>query len=121
MEDSLAARLSKIVGDAESLAETIRTQKDPPLPERTRRRAHRLRETLGVALIMSEMLARETGNGPMVEMRGRPDGAGDVLRVCPWYYGVIHPCPAGITSGITGVPLGYDPVRQGGCDRGDMT
>ena len=81
MEDSLAAQLSKIVGDAESLAETIRTQKDPPLPERTRRRAHRLRETLGVALIMSEMLARETGNGPMVEMRGRPDGAGEARFV----------------------------------------
>jgi hypothetical protein len=80
MEDSLAARLSKLASDAESLAETIRTQNDA-LPERTRRRAHQLRETLGVALIMSEMLARETGNGPMVEMRGRPDGAGEARFV----------------------------------------
>jgi hypothetical protein len=34
-----------------------------------------------VALVLSEMLARETGNGPMVEMRGRPDGTGEVRFV----------------------------------------
>ena len=80
MENSLASRLSRLASDAESLAETIRSGTEAP-PDRTRRRAHRLRETLGVALVLSEMLARETGNGPMVEMGGRPDGTGEVRFV----------------------------------------
>lgn len=76
MKDSIASRISKLASDAESLADTIRSGGEAP-PERTRRQAHQLRETLGVALILSEMLARETGNGPMVKVNGRPDGTGE--------------------------------------------
>lgn len=71
---TLASRLSDLASDAERLANTIYLEEDVP-DERTRRHAHRLRETLGTALMLSERLARETGNGPMVEMKEGPDGA----------------------------------------------
>ena len=52
---------------------------DPPgnTPDaRTGRRAHELRQTVAVLLILCEGLARETGNDPMVELEARTDGTG---------------------------------------------
>ena len=43
---------------------------------RTRRRTHELRQTVGVLLILTERLARERGNDPMVELEARTDGTG---------------------------------------------
>lgn len=72
-ELTLASRLADLSSEAERLANTVYLDEDVP-PERTRRHAHRLRETLGAALLLSERLARQTGNGPMVEMKEGPDG-----------------------------------------------
>ena len=65
MKDSLASRLSQLASDAESLAETIRSSDADVPPERTRRRAHQLRETFGTALILRNACAGD---------RQRPDG-----------------------------------------------
>jgi len=54
--ETLAQRLSDLAREAESLAESIRTEDD--LPERRARDAHRLGEVIGVALILSDRLAR---------------------------------------------------------------
>lgn len=79
-EITLASRLSDLATEAEQIANTIYLNEDVPA-ERTRRNAHRLRETFGVALMLSERLARQAGNGPMVEMRGRADGTGEARFV----------------------------------------
>jgi len=42
---------------------------------RTARRAHELRETVGVLLILCEPLARESGNARMVELDARTSRA----------------------------------------------
>ena len=46
---------------------------------RTARRTHELRQTVGVLLILTDRLAREHGNAPMVELEARTDGTG---RAC---------------------------------------
>jgi len=46
---------------------------------RTRRRAHELRQTAAVLLILTERLAREYGNDSMVTLDTRADGTG---RAC---------------------------------------
>lgn len=77
MEDStLAERLSDLASRAESIAEEIQAAGDE-VPERTRRHAHRLREVLGVALILSDRLARRAGNDRMVLLEDRGDGTGE--------------------------------------------
>lgn len=73
---SLASRLSDLTSEAEYLANTIYLNEDIPA-ERTRRHTHRLREILGVALVLSERLARKNGNGKMVQFSERPDGTGE--------------------------------------------
>lgn len=75
-EPTLASRLSDLASEAERLANTIYLDEDVPA-ERTRRHAHRLRETLGIALVLSERLARQNGSGHMVEFSQRPDGTGE--------------------------------------------
>lgn len=75
-EQTFAERISRLASEAERLANTIYLDEDVPA-ERTRRHTHRLRETLGVALVISERLARQNGNGHMVEFSQRPDGAGE--------------------------------------------
>jgi hypothetical protein len=76
MDHSLADRLSRLASEAQALAETIR---DGDGPEgRTRRHAHRLRTHLGVALVLAERLAQQTGNDRMVTMNDH----GDTGTVC---------------------------------------
>jgi len=75
-EKTLASRLSDLASEAERLANKIYLDEDVPA-ERTRRHAHRLRETLGAALVLSERLARKAGNDTMVKMDERPDGTGE--------------------------------------------
>jgi hypothetical protein len=72
---SLAKRISDLASEAESLAESVRAAEED-LPDRTRRDAHRLREVLGTALILSDRLARENGNDRMIMLEDRGDGTG---------------------------------------------
>jgi hypothetical protein len=74
--ETLAQRLSDLAREAESLAESIRTEDD--LPERRARDAHRLREVLGVALILSDRLARAHDRDRMLVLDDRGDGTGHV-------------------------------------------
>lgn len=71
MNDMTADRIDGLLNEARGLLDAIR---EGEADDRTRRRAHRLRETLGVALILSEHLARDAGNGPMVELEATADG-----------------------------------------------
>jgi uncharacterized membrane protein YccC len=61
LEDQLAGLLD----EARGLLDAIR---EGEADNRARRRAHGLRETLGVALILSERLARDAGNDEMVQL-----------------------------------------------------
>jgi hypothetical protein len=67
----LEDRIDGLLDDAADLMEAIREGEGG---DRARRRAHRLRETLGVALILSERLAREKGNDVMVQLEAVADG-----------------------------------------------
>jgi len=71
--NSLAGRLSDLASKAEYLANKIYLDEDAP-DKRTRHLSHRLRETLGVALVLSERLARENGNDSMVTLSDQGDG-----------------------------------------------
>lgn len=73
----LSAQIEALTEDARDLAHSIREDDEQPA-ERTRRRAHQLREHLGVALILSERLARQKGNGEMLKLEDREDGTGRV-------------------------------------------
>lgn len=72
--DRRAAQLEGLAREAESLAASIRENDDAT--ERRRRDAHRLREIFGVALVLSEGLATEEGNGSMLTIDG------ETGRVC---------------------------------------
>jgi len=74
--EQLADRLSDLASRAEYLANTIYLGEDTP-DERMRRDAHDLRETLGLALVLAERLAREHGNLRMVETTELDDGTGE--------------------------------------------
>jgi len=65
--EELANRLSDLASRAEYLANTIYLGEDTP-DERMRRDAQDLRETLGLALVLAERLAREHGNLHMVTL-----------------------------------------------------
>ena len=72
----LASRLSDLASEAEQFVNKIYLSEEDPA-ELIRHRAHRLRETLGTALLLSEQLAREAGNDSIVEVKERPDGTGE--------------------------------------------
>lgn len=74
--EQLANRLSDLASRAEYLANTIYLGEDTP-DERMRRDAHDLRETLGLALVLAERLAREHGNRRMVTFDERDDNTGE--------------------------------------------
>jgi hypothetical protein len=67
----LDRQIGGLLDDARDLLEAIREGKED---DRARRRAHRLRETIGVALILSERFARDVGNDEMVKLERVADG-----------------------------------------------
>jgi hypothetical protein len=71
MDDSTAEHIDGLLDEARGLLDAIR---EGEADDRARRRAHRLRETLGVALILSERLARDAGNDAMVRLEATADG-----------------------------------------------
>ena len=74
--EQLANRLSDLASRAEYLANTIHLGEDTS-DERMRRDAHDLRETLGLALVLAERLAREHGNLRMVTLGERDEGTSE--------------------------------------------
>ena len=72
--DSIRDLLQGAADLEKAIREGIQDENTPN--ERTRRRAHRLRETLGVALVLSERLTREFGNGEMVRLEPSDEGTG---------------------------------------------
>lgn len=76
-ESGLAARLSNLASEAASLAKTIRGS-DGDVPERTRRRAHNLRQHFGMLLVLSNRLAKEHGNESMLRTNVHEDGSATV-------------------------------------------
>jgi hypothetical protein len=71
-DDTLADQIDRLLADAQALASAL----DDGPDGRTKRRAHRLRETVGVLLILSERLARDEGNERMVTLDNHGDGTG---------------------------------------------
>jgi hypothetical protein len=71
-DDTLADQIDRLLADARELVSAL----DDGPDGRTKRRAHRLRETAGVLLILSERLARDEGNGSMVTLDDNGDGTG---------------------------------------------
>jgi hypothetical protein len=71
-DDTLADQIDRLLADAQALASAL----DDGPDGRRKRRAHRLRETAGVLLILSERLARQTGNERMVTLDNHGDGTG---------------------------------------------
>jgi len=65
--DETTEQIGRLLERATRLLEDV---EDAPA-ERTRRRAHELRQTVGVLLILTERLARECGNASMVELDAR--------------------------------------------------
>lgn len=74
--EQLADRLSGLASRAEHLANTIYVGEDIS-DERMRRDARDLRETLGIALVLAERLAREHGNLRMVTLDEQDEDIGE--------------------------------------------
>jgi len=70
---SLPDRLSDLASEAASLANTIRDSEES-MPERTRRRAHNLRQHFGVLMVLSNRLAKKHGNESMLRTNVHEDG-----------------------------------------------
>lgn len=64
--DDRADRLESLIREAESLAESLREA--DRASEREQRDTHRLREVLGVALVLSEGAAKDAGNDSMLTL-----------------------------------------------------
>lgn len=67
-----AKQIEDLAERARDLATAIREEKDE---ERTRNHAHQLRTHLGVALVLSETLAREADNPRMLAIENGPKEA----------------------------------------------
>lgn len=66
-----ADRLNALVNEADSLAESLRSADGETGSKR--RDAHRLREVLGVALVLAEGVAKDAGNDSMLTLETRDD------------------------------------------------
>jgi hypothetical protein len=72
-DDALTTQIDQLLDDARELVSAL----DDDGPDgRTARDTHRLRETVGVLLILSERLARQTGNERLVTLDDNGDGTG---------------------------------------------
>ena len=69
--DETTEQIGRLLERATRLLKDVENAPGDTPAERTRRRAHELRECLGVLLILAERLARERGNDPMVEPDAR--------------------------------------------------
>lgn len=74
-DDERADRLEALVSEADSLVSALRDPDDAT--ERTQETVHRLREVLGVALVLAEGVARDAGDGSMLTLE-TSDGSGEV-------------------------------------------
>jgi hypothetical protein len=72
-DDALTNQIGRILEDANDLADAL---SDDAPDGRTARDTHRLRETVGVLLILSERLARDEGNERLVTLDNHGDGTG---------------------------------------------
>jgi len=61
-------QLDRLLEDAQRLLRDVDDATEDTPDERTRRRTHELRQTLGVLVVLSERLARDTGNDSMVTL-----------------------------------------------------
>ena len=61
-------QLDRLLEDAQRLLRDVDDATEDTPDQRTRRRTHELRQTLGVLLILSERLARDEGNDSMVTL-----------------------------------------------------
>ena len=71
-------QIARLLERTTRLLEDVQNAPDDTPDERTRRRTHELRQAVGALLILTERLARERGNAPMVEMGEGADGTGRV-------------------------------------------
>ena len=69
-------QINRLLNDAAELVQAVDDATEDTPDERTKRRTHDLRQTLGVLLILSERLARDTGNDSLVTLDGNGDGTG---------------------------------------------
>ena len=69
-------QINRLLNDAAELVQAVDDATEDTPDERTRRRTHELRQTVGVLLILSERLARDTGNDSMVTLDRNGDGTG---------------------------------------------
>ena len=69
-------QIDRLLNDAADLLRDVDDATEDTPDERTRRRAHKLRQTVGALLVLSERLAREHGNGSMVTLDHNGDGTG---------------------------------------------
>ena len=76
-DNPLPGQLEALAEDARDLAHSIRTTGEMPRGQ-AQQHAHQLRETLGVALVLAERLARQQGTDRMVEISRHLDGTGEV-------------------------------------------
>ena len=69
-------KIGRLLNDAADLLRDVDDGTEDTPDERTRRRTHELRQTLGVLLILSERLARDEGNDSLVTLDNHGDGTG---------------------------------------------
>ena len=69
-------QLDRLLTDAQRLLRDVDDADSDTPDQRTRRRTHELRQTVGVLLVLTERLARENGNGSLVTLDNHGDGTG---------------------------------------------
>ena len=69
-------QLDRLLNDAQRLLRDVDDATEDIPDQRTRRRTHELRQTLGVLLVLTERLARDAGNGSLVTLDNHGDGTG---------------------------------------------
>lgn len=74
--EDLLNRISTLASKAGHLANKIYLDEDA-IDEEIRNHTHSLREILGIALVLSERLARENDNESMVTLRDQGKGPGE--------------------------------------------
>jgi len=75
--NNLAAQVEALAEDARDLAHSIRDDDNQPA-DRSRQRAHQLRQHMGIALVLAERLAQQKGNAEMLTTTDQRDGTGQV-------------------------------------------
>ena len=81
MQSVPAGQAERLLDRATRLLSDVQTATAGTPDERTERRTHELRQTVGVLLLVCERLARTHGNAAMVKVDTNADGTGRATYV----------------------------------------